>query len=198
METSPQISTPKKGLSTPVSKNESKKRSNGITPIGPRTKKNNLMSYCMYALELVAIFLKATGFKEENMRSLVYGIEYIIDDVHYFKIGSADLLHTIKTPLGPKTGRIGSSLTTLGKHFNKVRIAKIHFVINEDTLRSLFKLSIESYLLEKTQSYIVNPGEEKSLNLEEFRKMANIAEYYQHVEELCAEHKLSYAIAREQ
>lgn len=184
-------------LSTPIKKG-SKKRSNGITPIGSRTKKNNLMSYCMYALELVAIFLAATGFKEENMKSLVYGIEYIIDGVHYFKIGSADLLQTIETPLGPKTGRICSSLIALKQYFNKVRVAKIHFVIKDDPARDLFKLSIESYLLKKTKPYFVNPGKEKNLNLKEFREMANIAEYYQLVEELCAEHKLSYAIAREQ
>ena len=179
--------------STPIFK---KVRSKGITPIGPKVKKSGLMTYDAYAKASVSKFLAATDFDERKMHSLVYGIEYIIDGVHYFKIGSADLLQTIATPLGPKTGRICSSLTTLGKHFNKVRVAKIHFVIKDEPSRDLFKLLIESTLLKETESYFVNPGEEKGLKLKEFREMANIAEYYQKVEDLCAKNKLDYAIAR--
>jgi hypothetical protein len=163
-------------ISTPIKKS-SKIRSKGITPIktptgtGRFVGNNHRMTYKQYALALIANFLASTGFDEENMRSLVYGIEYIIDGVHYFKIGSADILQTIDTSLGLKTGRICSSLKTLSQHFEKVRIEKIHFVIKDDPSRDLFKLLIESNLLKNTKSYFVNPGEEKGHEMKEFRKM---------------------------
>jgi len=172
----------------------------GITPIKTPTGsdrfigKDGRMTVVNYGLALVINFLFAGNCEESMVNSIVYGIEYIIDGEHYFKIGSTDILHNKKTPFGTKTGRICSSLKSLGKQFEKVRIEKIHFIIKEDSDRDLFKLGIEAYLLNATKEDFVNPGEDMGLKLREFRSMDGILEYFRLVRELCGEHELVFVV----
>lgn len=159
--------------------------------------KDGWMSLHDYAMALHVIFLFSTGLEENDVNSIVYGIEYVIDGVHYFKIGVADLLQNKKTPFGTKTGRICSSLRDLNRKFNKVRIKRIHFVIKDDPDRDIFKFGIESYLLTATnKSSFVNPGAEIGLNLKEFRIMENVAEYHRHAREVLEKYKLRGAVSQ--
>lgn len=190
----------KEDYETPQKKPRSNKDKPGFTPITTPTGTNRFigkdgwMSLHDYAMALLVIFLFSTGLEENDVNSIVYGIEYVIDGVHYFKIGVADLLQNKKTSFGTKTGRIPSSLRTLGSHFEKVRIEKIHFVIKDDPERDLFKLLIESHMLRATKSSMVNPGAEIGLNLKEFRNIKNVAEYRKLAEKILKEHNLLGAV----
>lgn len=203
------METPKKRKNTPSGENvqqtppkkpREEPQLKGFTPIKDLTGFNKFvgpngrMTLAGYVDASVVNFLFSTGLEEKDVKSVVYGVVYNIDGKLFFKIGYADVLSNTKTPFGTKSGRLCSTLRDLNGKFDKVRIEKIHFVIQDNPDRDIYKLLIEAFMLKSTKSSMVNPGADIGLNLKEFRSMKNVAEYRTLAEKVLKEHNLRGAV----